>query len=112
MNMVDIANAAVAINGLSLDDNGNKFLLSDKYPALKTDKTSGEQLWDSLDWLGKVDIGSCAVHLGILTPNSRWFNCNLSFKELKPKQKKTIERIFNKRNDIWRMFDLASMLKL
>jgi hypothetical protein len=107
--------SAIASTIINMDElNGGKNIkLKTKYPVLKTRYKKVENWWNSLKWIEKVEVGSIAVHYHLMTPSYR-FKCydEDMFDDLSKSQKKIVKTVFNKKNDMWYMFDFVSMLKL
>lgn len=111
--MSSISAIATAIVNMNELNGGKKIKLKTKYPVLKTRFKKVENWWNSLKWIEKVEVGSIAVHYHLMTPNYR-FKCYDEdlFSDLSNSQKKIVKSVFNKKNDMWYMFDFVSMLKL
>jgi hypothetical protein len=94
--------------------NGNKTISNrEKYPILNTEETNPEIWWDNLDYYGKVEVGSIALHYGKMTPNYRWKCLDIhKFQDLSNGQKRIVKFCLTKKDDNWWMFDLHSLLKL
>lgn len=110
-----LAEAALIIAKLNKGAGTN----ADKYPALKTQETNVEIWWNSLDWLGKVDVGGAAVHYHQMNTNYKW-DCGSQdrrrkqtpYSDLKKSQKKIINWVFKEKDETFQRFYLTGMLGL
>lgn len=81
---------------------------ADEYKALKTTHSSPELWWNSLDELGKGDVGAFAVHMMFMTANCRWGMA--AYNRLPKSQTKRINQIFKVKDQKWQAFNISNML--
>jgi hypothetical protein len=113
---------ALLIGPLVELNEGQPKLNSDKWPVLKTNIPTVEEWWDSLNhgkicgeysYLNKIEVGNVSVHLRLMTPNYRSWDCSSKkFTELAKSQQKKLRIIFKEKDNNYSLFDLMGLMGL
>lgn len=114
-----LANATLPIAEASKGLGKNR----DKFPAVNTDETDAENLWNGLNrgkyhmygnkrcYHLKHQIGELALHHGFITANTPWNSTNVKFKDLSKKQKHVIASVLKTKDESYTIIGIRALSK-
>lgn len=106
MNLLAVAQAAIILDGLNKEL--GECLMKEKYPFLDTEEIDVKIWYNNLSSDEKSDVLSIAFDMGRFSAN---YLCDSisNFEDLKKSQQGHTKAVFERKNDIYRPFDLRYM---
>lgn len=118
--MIESISLLHAIRAISkLDD--QKQLNRDKFPVFNTDETDPEKFWNSLGkgkfmitcgkryYDNKHQVGSLALHNGLIKPSTGWDGNSTKYKNLSKKQQRVIKIVLGYKDEPYTSISLRGL---